>query len=122
MKVAKRYLIEKRAKSLHSGAILIVTLLEGDKYLELGSTNTQHAGEELLHSLSYLISDPCCFSTEELEEQYQDVTEEYLAWRENLYTALEQAKEALTNLKEYWSYDGSSMLNEVTKRLARRVS
>ena len=45
MKVEKRYLIEKRVKSLYSGAILIVTLL-GEKYLELGSTNTQHAGEE----------------------------------------------------------------------------
>jgi len=57
----------------------------------------------------------------QIKEQYEDVTEEYLAWRENLYTALEQAKEALTNLKKYWGYNGSSMLNEVTKKLEKRV-
>ena len=122
MKIEKSYWQDRKAKSIHTGTILIVTLLDTGKYLELGSTNTQHAGEEILHPLSYILSDPYYFTSLELKEQYEEVTEGYLAWREGLYTALEQAKEALTNLKNYWSYDGSSMLNEVTKRLARRVS
>ena len=121
MKLDKSYWGSKKAKSIHTGTILIVTLLDTKQFLELGSTNTQHAGEEILYPLSYIISDPCYFTPQELEEQYEDVTMDYLLWREGLYNSLEQAKEALATLKKYWSYDGSSMLNEISKKLARRV-